>query len=409
MTRTGIRFRPPQIAIPAEVDWVLARVFGAPSDVSEPSNEIDPQKATEVAGRIGLRARIRARNPRLQLGGELGEKAFAVFDLDFHQAVATSLQQEAVLRQIAVTASELQIRPVALKGVALRLMGIVSDGSRPSGDIDLLVPRDRAQALWDALVGSGCRPSKISPPTYHLELLSHPLGSAVEVHTELPGVQLKGVSNATVDQCLEADLLLSAPDPFGEYLVPSRGLLAAHLLAHGLGQHGKSPELYPAFQLLADLQDLGFSPTGGRDLPVEVFNWVDRGVSPQEVSATVGLLGELESGRQASAILQSRGAHTTVLDHFLAGVLSHDYLYELKLSRQLGSGGPRRRLREIFWNSWRAVWLTNVQIRILYGEPKSALGYLGWRLWRPFELIGRTVRAVWGALKLRIRRRIAIR
>ncbi len=63
---------------------------------------------------------------------------------------------------------------------------------------------------------------------------------------------------ATAEECFERNLVVEAEGvPPGTFL-PAESLLVAHLLTHGLSHHGQAPEAYPAFQLIADLQDLGF-------------------------------------------------------------------------------------------------------------------------------------------------------
>lgn len=401
MARTGIRFRPPNLQGSPEIDWVLLRAFGPPSIRVGSAGELDRQTACDIAQKLSLMARIRTRTPRETLEVEVGSESIELFDRDTVLNTGMELQHEQVCRDLARLASELSIPVIWLKGMALRLMQATLPGSRRTGDIDILVPRESGARLYETLLESGCEPSGIRAPEHHLSMLQHALGSAIEIHHEIDGIRFNSRTYAAAEECFERNLAIEAEEvPQGTFL-PAESLLVAHLLTHGLSHHGQAPEAYPAFQLIADLQDLGFGQVEGKSVARESIAWVAGDVSGEEVSAVVDLLRRLSAGETSSEIIIATSNAATVLRHWLAGSLDPDYLNSLKLGRRLEGRGDRNRPLEIVRTAWRAVWLSNNQVEILYGRPSTAIGYLGWRLWRPFDLVGRTLSSAAAWLRLR--------
>jgi hypothetical protein len=148
------------------------------------------------------------------------------------------------------------------------------------------------------------------------------------------------------------------------------------------------------------LQDLGFGQPAGKALAPESVAWIAGDVSGEEVSAVIELLRRLSAGERSAGILGDASGSATLLRHWLAGCLDADYAKSLKLGRRLEGSRGRNPLLEIVRTAWRAVWLSNHQVEILYGRPGTAMGYLGWRLWRPFELVGRTLSSAAAWLRL---------
>lgn len=404
MARTGIRFRPPNLQGSPEIDWVVLRAFGPPSMGVGAVEELDRRTACDIAQKLSLMARIRTRTPRETLEVEVGSQSIELFDRDSVLNAGMALQHEEVCRDLGRLARELSIPVIWLKGMALRFLEATPPGSRRTGDIDVLVSSEGSGRLFEALVDSGCERSGIRAPEHHLSVLQHPLGSAIEIHHQIDGVRLDERGHATADQCFERQLAVEAEGaPPGTFL-PVEPLLVAHLLAHGLSHHGKAPEAYPALQLLADLQDLGFGQPAGRSIDSDSRAWVAGDVSGEEVSAVIEVLRRVSAGEKSSKITRSESASATLMSHWLAGSLDPDYLQSLKLGRRLESQPGRGRARQIATTGWRAVWLSDQQVEMLYGQPRTALGYLGWRLWRPFDLIGRTGSSVVAWLRLRGRR-----
>ena len=233
--------------------------------------------------------------------------------------------------------------------------------------------------------------------------LAHPLGAAIEIHVDLRGVRLEQDRAATAEGCLDSGRCRAVEDwPEGSY-IPDSTLLIAHLLVHGLAQHGFSPELYPLLQLLADLQDLDFAADRGDRLLKEGYAWIQHDVTREEVAGTRELLRLLESGERASDIVTGDTAPAVILRHMLAGSMDAEYQQSLKVAAVLRHSSERQGLKGFLQKLSSAVVLTRGQIDVIYGKPKTELGYLGRRLWRPFDLVGRTNRTL--AARRRVRSR----
>lgn len=401
MPRTGIRFRPPKLRGSREIDWVLLRAFGPPQVGGGAAEGLDRQRACTIAQKLSLLARIRARTPRETLEEEVGSERLRLFDRDAALYTGMVLQHEEACRDLAELAGRMSIPVIWLKGMALQFIQATPPGSRRTGDVDLLVSKESSTRLYEALVDEGCQRSGIRAPEHHLSALQHPLGSAIEIHHEIDGVRFDDRSPATADQCLDRGLLIEAKMLPSGTLLPVESLLVAHLLAHALSHHGRAPESYPPFQLLADLQDLGFSDPAGRSVARDSVAWVASEVSGEEVSAVIDLLRRLSAGEVSTAIMSTASDSSTMLRHWIAGSLEADYSQSLKLGRRLEVKPGRNRLLQIASSGWQALWLSNHQVEILYGKPRTALGYLGWRLWRPIDLVGRSISsaAAWVRLK----------
>ena len=400
MARTGIRFRPPNLQGPPEIDWVLLRAFGPPSIGVGAVEELDRQAACHIAQQLSLMARIRTRTPRETLEVEVGSEGVELFDREAVLNAGMALQHEQVCRDLAGLAHQLSIPFIWLKGMALQLMQATPPGSRRTGDIDVLVPSESSGRFYEVLIDSGCEPSGIRAPEHHLSVLQHALGSAIEIHHEIDGVRFDDRGYATAEQCFEGNLVVEAEGIPPGTLLPVESLLVAHLLTHGLSHHGMAPEAYPVFQLLADLQDLGIGQPAGKSVARESVAWIAGDVSGEEVSAVIELLRRLSAGERSAGFMGDASGSATLLRHWLAGCLDADYAKSLKLGRRLEGSRGRNPLLEIVRTAWRAVWLSNHQVEILYGRPGTAMGYLGWRLWRPFELVGRTLSSAAAWLRL---------
>lgn len=271
------------------------------------------------------------------------------------------------------------------------------------GDVDVLVPEAEAEGLQKALINRGCQAVDAPVSDHQLQWLNHPSGLGIEVHTVIPGVRFKGTSSATLQEVLEGDAGHQLDKQPGEVFVPRVWLLMAHLLVHGIAQHGLKPESYPATRMLADLQDV--VPERGRwDLAMpEVMPWIERDVTEEEVTACRDLANDLSMGVDPAGLITSDSREGKYLRHVIAASTDPEYGKAIRLhslTRPVSAQGNSKRLLR---DAWRTVWLTNTQIDQLYGPPDLIFGYWARRLWRPFELVGRTIRygAAWAKHKLR--------
>jgi hypothetical protein len=161
-------------------------------------------------------------------------------------------------------------------------------------------------------------------------------------------------------------------------------VLAAHVLVHGLGQHGYWPSSYSLLKMVADLLDLG-------EVDPEVLSdraaaWVARDVSADEVAAVRGMIGRLAAGEDPAGW---RGAEEELLRHILAGRLDPEYAGALRLGLFRPQPSERSRPVQLARAVLGAIFLSDAQIDAVYGPPRNRLGYLGRRLARPFDLLRR--------------------
>jgi hypothetical protein len=393
----ALRFRPPPLAIPVEVRWMLLRAFG-PAGTPFPG-PVDPAGVLAMARRFEVSARIAARQGRERLTAELGAEAAEAFVRDRRSAAAVGLRLQAAARRVAEVAA--RTGPVGLplaflKFMALETTGVLAAGSRDACDVDVLAPEDWAEDLWRALLAAGWHGSGLPDAEHQLPALKDPEGGVVEVHRLLPGVRLAGFaggSSATFEALDRQGLLVPLPlDWPGRSVAPAPEVQAAHVLVHGLGQHGYWPASYSLLRMVADLIDLG--ALSGR-----AARWVEKDVSPAEAEAVRRLCACLAAGENP------QGIEETLLRHMLAGRLDPDYEKSLRLGLFQSQPSDRSRPAQLAHAVLGAVFLTDAQIDALYGRPRTRLGYLGRRLARPFDLLLRLGRygLQWVLLRVRVR------
>jgi hypothetical protein len=180
-----------------------------------------------------------------------------------------------------------------------------------------------------------------------------------------------------------------------------REVVAAHLLAHGLVQHGFSPRSYSPFKMVADLLDLGVGGPGGPDLVAAACRWLPPDRWGIDTDAVVGLCRALASGDESLFAPEAVGsAARRLLDHCLAGPLDPHYRRLLKVRKALRGGTPWRRSGALRRSVRSALFLSRREIDAHYGSPTSAWGYIGYRLLWPLEVVFKALpSAAWGAVR----------
>jgi hypothetical protein len=369
---------------------MLLRAFG-PAGAPFPEGA-DPAAALVLARRFEVSARIAARQGRERLRAELGEEAAAGFARDRARAAAVGMRLMEEVRRVAGVAAGLGCPLACLKLAALEGTGLLAAGSREACDADLLAPDGRAAELWRALTAAGFRGSGLPGAEHQLPALIGPEGGVVEIHRHLPGVRLEGAAAATFEALDRAALLYPLPDLPGRCLAPAPEVLAAHVLVHGLGQHGYWPSSYSLLKMVADLLDLG-------SLTDRAAAWVARDVSAAEVEAARRLLERLAAGEDPAGWT---GPEEELLRHILAGRLDAGYADALRLGLFRPQPSERSRPVQLARAVLGAVLLSDAQIDAVYGRPRTRLGYLGRRLARPFDLLLRL--GSYGARWARVRR-----
>lgn len=371
---------------------MLLRAFGPP-DASF-AEAIEPAAALAAARRFEVSPRVAARLGRSRLAAELGSEAAAGFQRDLLATVAQGLRLQALLMDVAAVAAERSIPLVLLKYAALEASGALVPGARAACDLDLMAPPERARELQEVLVARGFRASGLPDSEHQLPALIHPAGGVLEVHRLMLGVRPDGAGSATVATLERAGLLVPAADLPGCFL-PAREAQMAHVLVHGIGQHGFWPDSYPLLRTLSDLADLGFHDEAAASLARRAAGLVARDVSEAEAEAVRGLCAALVAGEGPG-----EGARLLLL-HILAGRLAPGYASALRLSLFRAQPSDRRPAVRLVRSVLGAVFLSRAQIDAIYGPPRHPLGYLGRRLARPFDLLVRL--ASYGARTFRLR------
>ena len=188
--------------------------------------------------------------------------------------------------------------------------------------------------------------------------------------------------SARYETLAAAGMLRPLPAFPGRCAAPPPEVLAAHVLVHGIGQHGFWPASYPLFKMVADLADL--RELGELDaLTDRALGWVARDVSPAEAAAVRRLLARLAAGEDPR---RWEGDEETLLRHLLAGRLDPGYERALRLGLFQPQPSDRPRPLQLARTVLGALFLSKAQIDAVYGPPRSALGYLGRWIARPCDL-----------------------
>jgi hypothetical protein len=386
------RFRPPSLTLDRETRWCVLRAFGPADRPAEPET-LNHSQVFRVAGLLSVGARIAARTPLAVLQAELGPDAARqlLITQAYTQAMTTRLL--GVAREVGICLESLGERGALLKGTALVATGAVAAASRPISDLDLLVTRETVPELQCILIERGFTASDVPPQEQHASPLSRG-SSMVELHTSLLGIRL-GPGGPWADlPALEAAGHLAPLDDWpASIVVPDRDIMLAHILAHGLAQHGLTPDKYPLARMLQDLIDLGFQHLGEGDLE-RIGAMIAADVSIRELRATRGLCAALVSA-DLIAPAQDSGDVWLLLCHVIAGALDEKYTKALRLRSMVEfpvSGG-----RSVIRRVAQTICLTRGQVDAIYGRQRSWLGYALLRLWRPFDLVRRSVLYAWHA------------
>ncbi len=187
--------------------------------------------------------------------------------------------------------------------------------------------------------------------------------------------------------------------------VPSRPVLLAHALVHGLAQHGLAPRSYPPWRGVSDWIDLGLGGDQGDALLAAASAWLGGALSADDAEAAHGLCALLVAGRPEALTGTERPA-AVLGRHLLAGPLDPSYRRSLRLDRLLpaaGTGGRRPaglddpsndraaaprpgRARTLWAAAGRALIPPPAELAALYGPWRSRWGLVWRRLVRPADL-----------------------
>ncbi len=403
--REGFRFKPPPVEIRPEAEWAIARAFMPGDCRTALEATVDPEGLLEAARELGLAARIGARTDRAVLQEEAGAAAGEFWEAARTTAIAM-LQLEGACRHLAGFGQRVGVPVIFLKGMALHLAEKVPLGERGASDVDVLVPKVGLNAFVAALVEAGWKQEPTQGPEHHVPPLYHPAGVGVEVHTVFRGVRLAdGSQSADAEAVLGAGLCDRLPRLPGDAWIPGEELLVAHLLVHGIAQHGGAPQTYPLFRVLTDVADLQWTTDRLERFLAGAYRWIAGDVSEQEIRAMASLAARLRSGEPPASIAQGDDLEAAWLRHLVLGALDGQYRQSLRLGH-LASIVPagaawKTRLRTVRG----ALLINDRQVELIYGRPASRWGYWGWKVWRPFDLVVRAARYGSAWVRTAIRRR----
>jgi hypothetical protein len=212
---------------------VLAREVVRPSESAPDWNEIEWAIARSVAAMQGITMLLAN---RLRWRGPSAWEAFLAQQRE--QSLLRETRLGDLIARIDSAARDAGIGCVALKGAALRSLGLYAPGERPSGDVDLLVRKSDAAAvgallrsldytlLEDVQRHTSYVPRKLTTPNVLGEHADNPIG--VEVHA----VVFEALPVEVVDITTLLQPLRTEP---GVNPYPSVTALLLHLLLHAAG------------------------------------------------------------------------------------------------------------------------------------------------------------------------------
>ena len=364
--------------------WALTRAFGPVDTTCD--DRMDLTVLVDVAERLALMARIGARIPGDRLSAEVGDEVAARFRRAYGDAAALDLASAGLCRQIAALGKALDIPVIALKGAALRESGVTVAGSRQACDVDVVTLESRLDDLHRALAAEGYRVSEMRSAEHELDALFHPSGLMVEIQRYIRGVRVVEGRSATADDLLDNDLCQDCRDDGSGLLVPDPHVVLAHLLVHGIAQHGNAPWSYPLLRLVGDVQDMGLNREDWSTFLDRGWPWIARDVSRDEVTAVWEIGHRLGRGEPPGAIIAGNDPCGLVLAHMVAGTLDDNYQRSLRLAHLArpvaGTTVGRTLVQKVLTN----LWLRRGEIDQIYGPQPNAARYLAMRLWRPMDI-----------------------
>jgi hypothetical protein len=394
MSKRGLRFRPPEVAYGPELRWVLLRGFG-PTE-KEFSCSVEPEAVRALAAALDLGPRIGSRIGQDRLCTELGADTARKFLIASASAEAQGKRIVRLAQQVAEVAAGAGVPLVFLKFVALYLSGVVTAGSRSVADLDVLVASEDAEPFAAALTSQGFTISGVPDSDQHLAPFQNGAGAIIEVHSYVQGVRLaRRRAFVTTSELASFGYLTPVPQFPGDSAMPKRAVLAAHTIAHGIAHHGRKPQEYPLFRMVADSIDLGLAGERGKELLDRITPWLEREVSFEEMQALRHLCVGLSVGDEELYAQASRAKpEVLLLSHLVAGATDHKYVESLQVSAFLGRVSHLPRPLAIGKALWNALFLNRAQVDKIYGPQRSWAGYLRRQILRPLDLLVQAAQSV---------------
>ena len=389
-----MRFSPPPVELPVELTWLLGAAFGP----ELPAAAGDPAGVAELARRFDLGPRIVARHGAARVEERLGPAAEELVRAH-RRAVAVGLAGERTALELARRAAASGSDIIFLKGAALRLVAPGAPGWRPLVDLDVLLDREQGARLRQALVADGWAAAEEPGNPQHLPPILDPRGTAVDIHFRLRGVRVAAERWATAGELLAAGLCRPAGLADGAW-VPRPPLLAAHLAAHAIEQHGSRPGTYPLLRTVADLVDLEAVDPLSRS---EILAMVADELGADELAALFGLARALAAGRTSGGG-EAEGGAEILLRHVVAGALDADYRRGLAIDHTAGRLRQARRDGELMRYIARKLKPPAESPDVEVGGSAGDPGSVRRRVLRPIHLAARFTSAAAARLRRLFRR-----
>ena len=370
----------------AELRWVMRRAFCGGEVATEPM--IDPRTALRYARNLGVAARIGASIPSAQLESEAGDLVAGAFIEESREAATEQVKLRGLTaitaRAVRAAGSEM----VVLKGMALDQLGVCRLGSRLMVDLDVLVSSGRTAEVYSQLLAAGLAEADLFTPESIFGVFIHPGGVTVDVHLRVPGVDTAGTGQSS-DLTSVAPYTTRAQIDGAELtvLVPTEDVLIAHLVVHGVAQHGWMPVSYPLTRTLADLIDIGFHRVESDERLDAIHRFIERGVSREELRAMRDLCRALAAGD--SSILELDGEQNgaqKLLAHLIAGEFDLRYRDGLMLHWFMSPLTDWPAPVTVLRRTAKRLFPKRGELRLIYGPATTIWERLAQRVRRPFDV-----------------------
>ena len=208
------------------------------------------------------------------------------------------------------------------------------------------------------------------------------------MHVRVPGVDARGLGRSSHFEELQPHTRRAALDESHvDVLVPSEDLLIAHIVVHGVAQHGWMPASYPLTRTIADLIDVGFHRVDSDDRLEAIHRFIDRDVSREELRGMRDLCRALAAGD--GSILELEGEQNDaqkLLAHAIAGEFDLRYRDGLMLHWFMSPLTDAPTPVTVVRRAAKRLFPTRGELRLLYGQAHTWQQRLGQRLRRPFDV-----------------------
>jgi hypothetical protein len=367
----------------------------------------EPSRLESLADGLSLTTRIASRLGRASLHAVLGPEAADRFHHRKLLAVAADVAYLELMRKIGDLCAEHALDLAFLKHGALLLEGVTAPGSREACDIDVLVSETAVSTLFELLVAEGFRPSAGGLCDHQAPALHHPSFGTVEIHRFLPGVR-KGANErfARLEDLRRQGVLGQLERDGVKALALDRTVFAAHLVSHGIAQHGDRPDSYPILRMFGDLSDLGIFRPGASAEREQVWSWCRTDVPRRRFDSVLALGLALEDGVEPARMPANA---RRLLEHIVAGTLDADYVAMMRLAlfKKPLSDDRSARLAWLLWTVFPGKGSTALEktanapglprlLRNPFLRPFALLARFGSSLAATYRIHRRGGRLAWG-------------